>query len=104
MAGYYQGIITLGSDSPNPVNLICTGSQNMVLAKYSTAGVLLWAKGFGLGSETPASIALDQSGNIFVEGNFSGTTDLTGATTATGAAFTSAGGSDVFLAKYSNTG
>jgi hypothetical protein len=100
LAGYFSGTINLGSGS-----LTSVGSQNMVLAKYSAAGVLQWAERIGLGSEQAAGLALDPSGNILVVGIFSGTTDLSGATSGGGStSLTSAGGNDVFLAKYSNSG
>jgi len=96
-AGYFQGTITLGS-----ITLTSVGSQNIVLAKYSAGGTLQWAERIGLGSETPAGIALDSGGNLFVAGSFSGTTDLSGARTA--GSGTSLSTPSVFLAKYSNTG
>jgi FlgD Ig-like domain/Beta-propeller repeat len=58
-----------------------------------------WCKGFGsTGFETGSSVAVDASGNIFVTGNFTGTVSFGGAS------LVSAGGSDIFLAKYSPNG
>src|SRR5439155_7148538 len=71
----------------------------MVLAKYSPAGAHLWSKRFGnIGSEFPKAIALDTNGNILVVGSFTGVADVGGGL------MTSAGGQDIFIAKYSSAG
>jgi hypothetical protein len=79
--------------------LLSAGAYDMFLAKVSPAGVPLWARRFGgAGDEKPTSIALDASGNIFVGGTFTGTTDLGRG------ALASAGGLDMFIAKYAADG
>jgi hypothetical protein len=52
----------------------------------------------GAGNDSGSAVALDASGNIFLAGYFSGTANFGGST------FTSAGGTDMFLAKYNNAG
>ncbi len=52
----------------------------------------------GTGNEVARRTAVDASGNIYVVGNFTGTTNLGGAT------FASAGSGDAFVAKYAPDG
>ena len=72
-----------------------------------TDPTLLFAK--GIGNEFPAggdflvnSIKIDASGNRYVTGSFNGTEDFdpSGST----ANLTSAGGTDIFIAKYNSSG
>ncbi len=58
-----------------------------------------WAKRFGGAmNDSGSAVAVDGSGNILMAGYFKGTADFGGSL------FTSAGGADMFLAKYSNAG
>ncbi len=75
------------------------GNCDVFVAKFTAGGVYLWSKRLGgVASEGATSIAVDASDNIFVGGYFSSTTDLGGG------ALISAGGVDMFVAKYSATG
>ncbi len=81
--------ITLGDLDGNNA-----GSSDAYVAKFDPTGTLLWAEQLG----TPAideswSVAADAAGNVFVGGHTNGV--LEGA---------SAGGTDIFLAKYGPTG
>lgn len=82
--------ISLAANSP---------SSDIFMAKFSNSGQAIWAKNAGsaIGDEGSA-IAIDASDNIYITGWFSGA-----------AAFeehkiSSAGGQDVFLAKYNTEG
>jgi len=71
------------------------------------AGTVVWAKGFGsTGFDSGQGVVVDGSGNIYITGHFEGTVDFTGNNTGTvgNGLLTSAGSSDVFVAKYSSTG
>jgi hypothetical protein len=70
------------------------------LVEQSTpAGAVLWARGFGgSGDDEGRSIALDSEGNTLVAGYFAGSVDFGGGP------LTSAGGNDVFVAKYAPDG
>lgn len=62
-------------------------------------GNLLWARLFGkAGNERSVDLAVDAAGNVVITGYFDGSTDLGGGT------MTSAGGSDLFVAKYDPSG
>lgn len=50
-----------------------SGDQDVIVAKYNPAGTVLWAKQFGgTDIEYGRSIAVDNSGNVFITGDFSG--------------------------------
>lgn len=99
-----NNVIVTGRFSSNSITfgttiLTLAGSMDVFIVKYDTSGNLLWAKGAGGGSNDEGySLSTDNSGNIYVSGYFTqpanfGTIKLT-----------SAGISDMFLAKYDPSG
>jgi len=91
VTGFFSGTADFGGGT-----LTSIGTSDMFLAKYSAAGVLLWAKRFGGPGAmvSPNAIVIDANGNITVGGGFSGSVDLGRG------ALTSAGGMDIFLSQY----
>jgi hypothetical protein len=88
---------------PGTANLSPVGDADIFIAKYDAAGNYVYAKSIG-GNNTDqgTSIAVDASGNVFITGGFSETADFDpGAGTAN---LTSAGGMDIFIAKYDASG
>ncbi|MBI4702843.1 MAG: hypothetical protein HY744_17135 [Deltaproteobacteria bacterium] len=77
------------------------GNQgDVVVAKYDKAGKHLWAKCFGdASSQSARAVAVDSSNNVILSGRLTGGTIDFG-----GGPLTSAGGSDVFLAKLDPQG
>jgi hypothetical protein len=77
LTGYVNGNATFSSDrnaSPRTVNLqVDGGYRDTFVAKYTSDGIVQWAKqpGIGRGDDFGAGIAVDGSGNIFVAGAFS---------------------------------
>jgi len=95
-AGVFGGTTNWGAQ-----DMTSLGGFDMVLAKYTPAGVALWTKRFGAtGSESPQCIALDSAGSIFVGGFFSGTANLGGSNFTAGPS----GDNDIFIAKYDRDG
>jgi hypothetical protein len=79
--------------------LFSAGSQDVFLVKYNSAGAFQWSKRFGsTGSDTGNAVAVDSAGNVVIFGNFIGTIDFGGGP------LTSAGGQDIFVAKFSPSG
>ncbi|MCG3165774.1 MAG: hypothetical protein POELPBGB_01549 [Bacteroidia bacterium] len=106
ISGYY-GNSTDFDPGNGTANLSFSGSEDAFIAKYSTDGNYIWAKGFGgIGLEQISDVAVDAQGNIYLAGYFeqvvdfdpgNGTTSLTvigGGPTA----------SNLFFAKYDASG
>ncbi|HEU5154819.1 MAG TPA: PKD domain-containing protein [Gemmatimonadales bacterium] len=94
IAGQLEGRVNVGSAA-----LTSSGDRDVLIAKYSSSGAYQWSKRFGsTGSDIGYGIGVDSSGNIVVIGQFAGTVDFGGG------GLTSAGGTDIFLAKYSSSG
>lgn len=89
-------------------NLTVSGStQAAFFSKYNKFGELLWAKKINSasGENIIQGIAVDVSGNVYVAGEFQGNdfdVDLSG--TVTAGDLSSAGGNDIFFAKYNSSG
>jgi hypothetical protein len=79
--------------------LFSAGLQDVFLVKYSAAGAHLWSKRFGgSGNDMGMAVGTDGLGNVVVAGTFEGTINLGGSS------LTSAGGRDLFVAKFSSAG
>ncbi|MEP3118082.1 MAG: SBBP repeat-containing protein, partial [Alphaproteobacteria bacterium] len=84
-------------------NLTSAGGSDTFIAKYNSDGTLAWAKNVGgTGHDFAYSIEVDSSGNSYVTGAFNGTADFDPGAGTTN--LTSAGSSDVFIAKYNSDG
>jgi len=96
LTGYFSGTVDFGGTSVStPV-----GATDAFIAKYNSSGTNLWIKRFGAPIiATGYSIAIDSSNNIVATGLFQNTATLDG-----GQTISSAGGSDVFVTKYSSAG
>ncbi len=103
VTGYFGSSADFGGTTITGV-----GSSDIFLAKYSSSGVLLWAKGFGgYGSNWGQAVAVDTRidpstgrpyDSIFLAAEFQGSIDF-----GTGA-LTSAGGDEIALVKFSSAG
>ncbi len=80
-----------------------TGVTDVFLTKISSTGVVMWAQSLGgTGSDVGNGIDLDGGGNIQVTGNFEATADFDPGVGVQN--LNSAGGSDIFLAKFNPSG
>lgn len=95
VTGQFLGAVTFGSH-----NLTSTaGSVDVFVTKCTTAGVFQWAqKAGGVQEDIGEDIAVDGNGNVCVTGSF----EVTAAFNS--ASLSSAGGKDIFIAKYNNDG
>lgn len=93
--GYFSGTVDFGGTS-----LSSSGATDVFVMRHSSAGGVIWAKKLG-GSvtERPVAIDVDGDGNLYVTGNFYGTTTLGGTTLTPPDA-----DSEIFVAKYSSAG
>jgi gliding motility-associated-like protein len=93
--GYFSQVAQIGNTSFNS-----SGSLDIWVAKFSGTGQVLWAKkAGGNAADKGLSIAVDNTGNCFVTGFFTGT-----ATFGTQTITSSNGTQDIFLAKYDSNG
>jgi hypothetical protein len=94
VTGYFEGSYDFGGG-----NLTSAGNQDIFLVKYDSEGNHLWSQRFGgTSADRGRAVAVDSSGSVIVSGRFIGTVDFGGGN------LTSAGGQDVFLAKYDENG
>ncbi len=100
--GYFQGTVDF-DPGPDVVNLNASG-QSIFVSKLDAAGNLVWAKSVsGTNYCGGASITLDQTGNIYLTGLFSGTIDFNAS--PENFYLTSIEGSkDVFICKLNGSG
>jgi hypothetical protein len=88
-----------GGVSFGGANLVSAGVEDIFIAKYTSSGAHSWSISFGsTGSDIGFGIGTDSSGNIYVVGQFQNTVNFGGS------ALVSAGGADIFVAKYSSAG
>ena len=95
---YITSLYTNFIDFPG-VTLTSVAEYDIYVAKYSSSGVLQWAKSFGgLLNQLSVGLAVDSSGNVIFTGYFNGAFDVGGGS------LTFAGGLDVFVAKLDANG
>jgi hypothetical protein len=105
LTGRFVGTVDF-DPSPNSASLTASGLTSGFLAQYDANGNYQWA--FKLSSTTfgsstlPHGIVTDQVGDIYVCGGLSGTVDFDPGFSIENR--TSAGGTDIFVAKYSQAG
>lgn len=75
------------------------------VAKFDLSGNLLWAFPIGNNQDDACNgVVVSPSGNIYVTGYLQNTADFKGTLASPSTILTSAGGKDVFLAKYNSSG
>jgi hypothetical protein len=96
--GYYGTAVNFGG-GPLPLSAGTTGMvEDVFVAKLTPSGGYVWANGYGgTGYDSGNGIAVDGSGNAVIVGSFQGSLNLGGST------FASAGGYDIFVAKYAGS-
>lgn len=90
VGGTFSGTLNVGGS-----NLVSGGGTDVFFARYSSASSHLWSASYGnASSQVSTGVAVDPSGNAVFAGCFEGATAFGGST------LTSAGASDLFVAKY----
>jgi Thrombospondin type 3 repeat/Beta-propeller repeat len=105
VTGSFVGTATFGAGEANETMLTSAGfSADIFVAKYDSGGALVWAKrAGGTDGDQGEGIATDGAGSSYVTGLFRGTATF-GAGEANETTLTSAGFSDIFIAKYDSNG
>lgn len=106
---YITGYFTAGNinfntpSAPGSNELVSAGSDDIFLAKYDGSGNFQWARRAG-GTSSDIGFGVSASGSaVYITGYFSTTANFN-TPSAPGNQITSAGGTDIFLAKFDNTG
>ena len=96
MTGHFAGTIDFGLGPLSGVG----SDYEIFMAKIDATGKPLWAKRFngGTAGSDGMGVAVDATGSVLVTGFFTGSIDFGGGP------LVSAGGTDIFLAKFDNTG
>jgi hypothetical protein len=90
LTGSFEAIVDFGGGP-----LSSAGDWDIFLAKFDRDGNHIWSQGFGgSDSQNAFTAAVDGAGNVLLTGSFLGTVDFGGEP------LTSAGGRDIFLAKF----
>ncbi len=102
VTGYFAGTVDF-DPSPGVFNLSSAGSADIFILKLDPSGNFEWAKQMGgTGDDRSNSIAVDDNGNVYTTGYFTGTADFD-----PGAGLfnlSTAGNDDVFIAKLDASG
>jgi gliding motility-associated-like protein/uncharacterized repeat protein (TIGR01451 family) len=111
ITGYFSGRSIFGEGQPQETELnpLTSGTWEEVLyvAKYSSEGILLWAKSSspvnGIAHHYSTSVAMDKEGNSYITGYFNGPI-IFGKGQINETTVTSTSYNDIFIAKYNNSG
>jgi hypothetical protein len=96
---YATGFFQSANADFGGVTLTNQGVSDIFVAKYDSAGNVLWARSAGRsGNDAGYDIAIDDAGNCYVTGEFEGTATFGHTNLA------AAGNYDVFVAKYDSAG
>jgi hypothetical protein len=92
VTGTFRGTVNFGGFDQTSYGLL-----DVFLAKFTTDGTHLWSRHYGgTDDDICRSVAVDGSGNVYITGYYEGTATFGGSNIA------SNGGTDIFLAKYTN--
>ncbi|HEV7453929.1 MAG TPA: LamG-like jellyroll fold domain-containing protein, partial [Candidatus Saccharimonadales bacterium] len=105
VAGFFTGQNVDFDPSPGATFMLGSSTEEMFLAKYSSAGAFVWAKQMGgtaAANETIRQLAVDNADNIYVAGFFTFSADFD---PGPGSAILSAGNvHEGFIARYNSSG
>jgi hypothetical protein len=94
VVGHFWGTVNFGGGP-----LSSAGAEDIFVAKFGPDGTHVWSKRFGATfSQEAFCVAVDATGNVIISGRFNGSVDFGGGV------LTSAGSSDVFVAKFGADG
>jgi Secretion system C-terminal sorting domain len=105
MTGYFSGTPNFNSPSAPGSNEISSGgSDDVFLAKYDGSGNFQWARRAG-GTSSDIAYGVSASGSaVYITGYFSSTANFNTPSASGSNEISSVGSSDIFLAKFDNTG
>jgi uncharacterized delta-60 repeat protein len=105
--GSFEGSATFGPGEPSPTVLASAGGKDIFIARYNAVGAFIWAKSAGGTGDDGGKAITALSGfydkDTVVTGNFQGTA-VFGKDEPGESALYSAGGADIFIARYNPDG
>ena len=94
LVGAFAGVVNFGGN-----DLVSQGGDDIFVAQFDSVGNHVWSKSFGdKADQSATAVATDKAGNILITGTFEGTFNFGNGP------LSSAGGSDVFVAKLDPSG
>jgi len=93
MGGRFMGSVDFGGGA-----LVSAGSYDAFIAKFNSGGTHVWSQRFGDTLSQEVDGLGTSNGDVYAAGTFFGTVNLGGS------ALTSAGNSDIFLARFNSAG
>jgi hypothetical protein len=106
VGGFYGSVNFAGTGNAGVENLVAPGTKSSAYAvKFDSLGRHQWSHALGNGSgfETATTVDIDGAGNVLIGGLLQGSIDFPRGNGAVDT-LTSAGGNDVYLARYSSGG
>ncbi|MBN2350078.1 MAG: T9SS type A sorting domain-containing protein [Bacteroidales bacterium] len=106
LTGSFAGSMIDFDPGPDVFNMSSFGAmEDIFIAKYNTNSQRVWSWRIGGdGTDQGTSIKLDPSGNVCFAGSFEGLSVDFNPSSGSSALLSSSGGSDVFYAKFTNSG
>ena len=102
ITGYFEGMLSPGGSVPP---LTSAGGRDAFVAKFSSTGSPLWAaRAGGPEDDSGRGIDVDADGDVLVTGAFAGASRFDDQGGATATTITSAGETDIYVAKYTSDG
>jgi hypothetical protein len=104
ITGSFSGTANFNTPSATSNEITSADRSDIFLAKYNSTGTFQWAKRAG-GTRDDNAYGIAVSGSdVYVTGSFGGTANFNTPSATGSNEITSAGSTDIFLAKYNNTG
>lgn len=101
--GSFSGTADFDPSPTETLNLTSAGADDIFVSKLSASGDILWAKRMGGANiDIGRAIGVDNSGNVYTTGNFSGTADFDPGAAVVN--LTSTGINDIFISKLDTDG
>lgn len=103
VAGYFSGTAAFGPGETGETSWTSAGDKDICVAQFNTNGTLAWASAAGgTGTDWGQGVAAYPGGGCLVTGFFNG--DATFGADKAETTLHSAGGKDIFVARYDGTG
>lgn len=101
---FVGGFLTGSANFSSSTSLTSNGGQDVFFACYNSAGNLSWAKNIGSSNDDELrNLAIDEHSNIYLTGQYSGTTDFDPSSN-TVSITNNSWASDIYAAKYDSAG